>query len=184
MKDTRSAASVAAASEQDDDDARIRESVLRAVRSICPSWLRDRSEDLAHAAMMRVMDVRKKSEAERDFSASYLRRAAYTALVDEIRRLRRKREVPFDVVAASAVSAATSTDPESMAAAKELGRAIVACLKGLARERRLAVTLYLQGHAIAEAARLLEFTVKRTENLAYRGLADLRDCLASKGLAP
>ena len=50
------------------------------------------------------------------------------------------------------------------------------------RERRLAVTLYLQGHSVPAAARLLEWTAKRTENLVYRGLADLRECLTAKGM--
>ena len=52
------------------------------------------------------------------------------------------------------------------------------------RERRLAVMLHLQGHPVAEAARILGWTVKRTENLVYRGLADLRHCLICKGHRP
>ena len=54
----------------------------------------------------------------------------------------------------------------------------------LVRPRRLAVALYLQGHSVPEAAKLLEWGNKRTENLVYRGLADLRECLAKKGLKP
>jgi len=38
-------------------------------------------------------------------------------------------------------------------------------------ERRLAVALHLQGHTVAEAARLLDLSFKRTENLVYRGLS-------------
>jgi RNA polymerase sigma-70 factor (ECF subfamily) len=52
------------------------------------------------------------------------------------------------------------------------------------RERRLAVILHLQGHSVREAARLLDWAFKRTENLVYRGLADLRACLQSKGMTP
>ena len=52
------------------------------------------------------------------------------------------------------------------------------------RERRLAVTLHLQGHTVPQAARLLDFSPKQTENLVYRGLADLRACLLAKGIRP
>jgi RNA polymerase sigma-70 factor (ECF subfamily) len=52
------------------------------------------------------------------------------------------------------------------------------------RDRRLAVTLYLQGHTVPEAARILDWSGKRTENLVYRGLADLRECLMAKGMRP
>jgi RNA polymerase sigma-70 factor (ECF subfamily) len=52
------------------------------------------------------------------------------------------------------------------------------------RERRLAVTLHLQGHTVPEAARILDWAAKQTENLVYRGLADLRACLMAKGIRP
>ena len=52
------------------------------------------------------------------------------------------------------------------------------------RDRRLAVTLHLQGHSVPDAARVLDWPVKRTENLVYRGMADLRECLMSKGIEP
>jgi RNA polymerase sigma-70 factor (ECF subfamily) len=48
----------------------------------------------------------------------------------------------------------------------------------------VAVWLYLLGHSIPEAAGLLAFDEKRTENLIYRGMADLRNCLRVKGLKP
>ena len=78
--------------------------------------------------------------------------------------------------------AITRQDPERLAASSEIGRGILDCLSRMSRERRLAVTLYLQGHTVPEASRVLEWTAKRTENLVYRGLADLRECLLSKGL--
>ena len=44
--------------------------------------------------------------------------------------------------------------------------------------------LHLQGHSVPDAARLLGWPAKRTENLVYRGLADLRRCLIAKGHTP
>ena len=78
----------------------------------------------------------------------------------------------------------TSDDPERITASRQIGREIVECLSHLNRERRLAVTLYLQGHSVPEAARGLDWPAKRTENLVYRGLANLRACLLRKGLRP
>jgi RNA polymerase sigma-70 factor (ECF subfamily) len=75
-------------------------------------------------------------------------------------------------------------DPERTTASREVGRGIRGCLKAMKRERRLAVILHLQGHSVREAARLLDWAFKRTENLVYRGLADLRACLQSKGMTP
>ena len=78
--------------------------------------------------------------------------------------------------------AVTRQDPERIAASREVGRGIQDCLSQMSRERRLAVTLYLQGHSVPEASRVLDWSAKRTENLVYRGLADLRECLTSKGM--
>jgi RNA polymerase sigma-70 factor (ECF subfamily) len=72
-------------------------------------------------------------------------------------------------------------DPERHASFGELGAAIRDCLAAIKRERRLAVMLHLQEHQVPETARILGWSVKRTENLVYRGLANLRDCLRGKG---
>ncbi|MGH9336361.1 MAG: hypothetical protein ACRD21_21705 [Vicinamibacteria bacterium] len=67
---------------------------------------------------------------------------------------------------------------------REIGRGIRSCLETLLAERRQAVALHLMGHSVKDASRILAWPFKRTENLVYRGLADLRKCLESKGLSP
>ncbi len=52
------------------------------------------------------------------------------------------------------------------------------------RKRRRAVILYLQGHSVPEAAELLGFERKKTENLVYRGLDELRNALRDRGFEP
>ena len=74
--------------------------------------------------------------------------------------------------------------PEERSTASQRGGAIRDCLAGLKLERRRAVTLYLSGNTVPESAGLLDWTVKKTENLVYRGLADLRRCLTGKGIEP
>ena len=133
---------------------------------------------------MRVMQVigarAGGSEGNAAVSSSYLYKAAHSALVDEIRRVRRRRETDLEEGAFEP----GGEDPERSAASREIGEAIEDCLTRLVADRRLAVTLYLQGNSVPESARVLDWPAKRTENLVYRGLADLRDCLRSKGLRP
>jgi len=117
------------------------------------------------------------------FSTSYLYKVAHSALVDEIRRVRRRRETDLEDEGVAEI-AGTTGNPERIAASLEIGRGIQACLRCMKRERRLAVILHLQGYTVTEAARILDWPAKRTENLVYRGLADLRACLTSKGMRP
>jgi RNA polymerase sigma-70 factor (ECF subfamily) len=169
------------------DFATLRQDVARAVARLCPRWMADRRDDLVQAAVMRVMHITARRSASGEdhqpLSTSYLYRVAYSVLVDEIRRLRRLRETDLEDEGVNAVAFATE-NPERTMASKEVGRGIHECLTGMKRERRLAVTLHLQGHTVAEAARILDWAAKQTENLVYRGLADLRRCLMAKGIRP
>ena len=169
-----------------DPAAELRSVLLRAVRRACPRWLADRAEDLAQAAVIRVLEARR--EGNDPLPASYLYKVAYTTLIDEIRRLRRRPEVPLEEGAddggVSAPAGPSPRDPAALLAAAEVGRAIEGCLAHLAEPRRLAVTLHLQGHTVPEAAALLGWEEKRTENLVYRGMAELRRCLEDKGVTP
>jgi RNA polymerase sigma-70 factor (ECF subfamily) len=138
-------------------------------------------------ALLRVLDAnprgRDGGEGTGEVSSFYLRKAAYSAVVDEIRRRKRRREVPLeDDDGAPAPIRTFTPDPESRSAARETGRAIRTCLGELVRPRRHAVTLYLQGHRIREVGDLMGWDRKRAENLIYRGLADLRRCLEGRGV--
>jgi RNA polymerase sigma-70 factor (ECF subfamily) len=163
--------------------------MARAVRRQCPPWLADQAEDIAQAALAKVLALDKAAEGKRPLTTFYLHKVAHSALVDEIRRRKRRREVSIDAPTEGGDEARpfeprAQGDPESHASHRQLGLAIRACLAAATRDRRLAVTLYLQGHSVPEAARILGWDVKRTENLVYRGLADLRQCLLEKGHRP
>jgi RNA polymerase sigma-70 factor (ECF subfamily) len=185
----------------------LRAVLARAVRRQCPAWLRDHADDLAQAALMKIMsrpqppaqgDRAQGDEGERSLSSFYLYRVAHSALVDEIRRRQRRREVPLEAPDSGEprddaeqgggerlrVALRTSSNPEQDTSLRELGTSVRACLLAMKQERRLAVMLYIQGHSVPEAARILDWPAKRTENLVYRGLADLRQCLLSKGHTP
>ena len=166
----------------DVDVAGLRAILSAAVARICPSWLADRADDLIQTALIKVLEICRKREGTAAFTSLYLRRTAYCALVDEIRRLRRRREVPIEAETEEQFLPSERPDPERAAAGREAGRAIRGCLAVMIRPRRLAVTLYLQGHGTAAVGNLLGWAPKKAENLIYRGLADLRECLAKKGI--
>lgn len=166
--------------------AELRRQLVRAVDRTCPRWLASEADDLVQTALLRVLEVQRRREGNAEFSAFYLRRAAYSVVVDEIRRRRRRGEVPLDPEAEGEEPGRPSEapDPEEVSGSRELGRAIVECLGRMVRPRRLAVTLHLQGHRIREVGGLMGWSAKKAENLIYRGLADLRACLESQGFAP
>jgi RNA polymerase sigma-70 factor (ECF subfamily) len=163
-------------------DSAHREFLRKQVSRYCPPWLRDRVDDIVQVAWLRLDEAGRKRERNRDPGPSLMSRVAYCATVDEIRRHRRRREVP--VGEEHEMPAARQVDPARAAGAREIGRAIQGCLTGLLPGRRLAVALYLQGHTSPETGAILGWTLKRAENMIFRGLADLRRCLAGKGVTP
>lgn len=172
-----------------DEYERLRGELVRAVSRICPPWLASRADDLVQVALLRVLEVRRRSEENAHISSSYLRKAAYSALIDEIRRWRRRREVSLEPEEGggtdpAAGQSSAQPDPEERYAGRETGQAIRDCLASMVRPRRLAAALHLQGHSVPEIGRLMGWTAKKADNLVYRGLADLRQCLGSKGVRP
>ena len=161
----------------------LRTALARAVRRVCPPWLSAQADDIVQVAVLRVVELARRNEGIGGLRASYLWRVAYSVTVDEIRRLRRRREAPLEDAAGTADGTPYS-DPERRQAAGRIAEGVRDCLGRLVEDRRLAVTLHLQGHSVPEAATLLGWAAKRVENLVYRGLADLRRCLLAKGLTP
>jgi len=162
----------------------LRRKLARTLAAICPPWLRDRSDDIVQMAMIRIMEIERRSEGNPEFKASYLWKVAYSVMVDEIRKVRRLQEVPLEMNVHDLPGREGPADPERNRVRREIGVGIQDCLMQLADSRRAAVALHLQGHSVPDAARVLGWSPKRTENLVYRGLVDLRDCLARKGLNP
>lgn len=158
--------------------------IERAVARVCPGRLMAQRDDIVQAALLRVLNVLRQGEQGGIRSSSYLWQVAYTATVDELRRVARRREVSLEEGEVIAMPVRRMPNPEQHAEGVEAGEAIRACLQTLARPRRLAVTLHLYGFAAAEASRTLGWDLKQVRNLTYRGLADLRRCLASKGVNP
>jgi RNA polymerase sigma-70 factor, ECF subfamily len=159
-----------------DDAERLREVLVRAVARVCPPSLAAQREDIVQNALLRVLpEMRRSSEQEPVRTSSYLWKAAYTSMVDEIRRRTRRREVALEPEAVE--RPASKPDPH-------LGLEIRDCLGRLVPPRRRAVGLYLFGFEAEESARVLGWRVKQLQNLTYRGLADLRRCLESKGIRP
>lgn len=166
----------------------IRRGLERAVGRVCPPWLSAHRDDLVQAAMLRILEIRNRGE-ERTFTRSYLWKVAHAVLVDEIRRLRHRSEVPLPGDSGPGGEECDGpgrrdADPERRLQERQLGEVIGSCLRTIKAERRQALVLFLEGHSVPEAARILGWGEKKTENVIFRGRADLRRRLELMGVKP
>lgn len=162
---------------------RLRARLVAAVRAVCPEWLSQGQEDLVQAGMMAIMRIAERREENRPLPASYLRKVAYSALVDEIRRVRSRKEIPLDTVNETTTVAAGAS-PERRYAAGQIATALRSCLTRLIEPRLQAVTLHLLGYKKPQIAERMGWNRKRASNLVFRGLENLRDCLRKMQVAP
>lgn len=186
----------------DQEYTELRERLVRAVRRVCPRWLAADAEDMVQEVLIKLMrreqsrpdspgpeegvseGSAEKNEEKPAFSQSYLMKAAYHQVVDEIRRRRVRREVALESDKGDPPSYPDRRPgPSEEDHRRRLGRAIRKCMENLLDSRRRAVALYLRGYRAKEAAKLLSWEVKRTENLIYRGREDLQTCLREAGFS-
>ncbi len=166
------------------DVVALRRALSRAIDRACPAWLTQQREDIVQIAMTKVVAVVEGGKPLEDITRAYLARVAYHAVVDEIRRQRRRQSMAALEDGVELRAVATDPSPESAAAGRQVAGAIRDCLGRMARSRRLAVSLHLEGRGATEIANMFEWKRKQADNLVFRGMGDLRRCLADKGLKP
>jgi RNA polymerase sigma-70 factor (ECF subfamily) len=170
--------------DRDDLAESLRARLAVAVRRNCPASMAGQVDDIVHGCVLKVMKILDRKEGNTDLTSSYVWRVAYCAVVDEIRRRRRLREVSIETHDGARDFQSVVPGPEQRAIASSVSAGIRACLTTLSAARRTAVTLHLLGHTVPEIAELLDWNVKRADNLVYRGIDDLRRCLRAKGVTP
>ncbi len=160
----------------------LRAPLLAAIRRAAPAWLQPEADDLTQVALLRLNRAIEQ-DPDRPLTRGYLGRIAYTTVIDEIRGRRKERE-HADRDAEVERAPAPLPGPERLAQSAHLRQDLTHCLEEAQPRVRDALTLYLLGHTVPEIARLLEHTRKTAENIVYRGLGALRECLLAKGHAP
>lgn len=110
---------------------------------------------------------------DREVNASYGYRAASSAAIDLVRRHRNSR----GSTGASGVEAIAGPAGDETLMATRLREALAV----VPESRRAAVRLHLNGHSLADVARVLHWTPAQARNQVYRGLADLKRALQGAG---
>jgi len=161
-----------------DDLVRRHEALLR---NVAYGFVRDRglAEDVAQDSFLRAY---RKARSFRGQGAvrSWLCRIAVHRAQDELRRIRRKREVPWQ--AAEELVRRDSASTEELAASRELGRMIAEALAGMRNEHRTPMVLRdVQGMTYSEIAALLDWPLGTVQARIHRARLEVRAYLKARG---
>lgn len=156
----------------------LRARLVRAVQQACPPDIADMAEDIAHVALVRMVESYRGDQPP---SEAYLRRIAHNGVIDEVRRRARERKARAEARVSS--DGATQAQGDAVER-RQLGDAIRKCVSGLSRNRRVAVILHLLGLDNAAIASRMRWDGRQVRNNLHRGMLGLRTCLSDKGHAP
>jgi RNA polymerase sigma factor (sigma-70 family) len=160
------------------------------VRKVCRARPAIDLEDVEQEVRLKLWRVLS-SRTEVQHLPSYVYRVAYSVAIDQLRRIDVRSEDQFfstdDDDGSSTgelerVPADPSVAPDRVAACREAAHAVGEAVDRLPERRRQAVKLYLLGLNHVEIAEATGWTESVARNHVYRGLGDLRDALAERGI--
>jgi RNA polymerase sigma factor (sigma-70 family) len=157
-----------------------------ALRSIAARYRLDAPDrdDLVQEVRVRLWRALD-SERIEAIPASYLYRTATSAALDLIRRRRASREDAMEDLPALERSVADGAPrPDQSAQLSDLAMQIERAIEAIPESRRRVVRMYLAGYNSTEIGALMGWSEAKARNLLYRGLGDVRERLASVGVAP
>lgn len=142
-------------------------------------------DDVVQDLQVRVWKSFGTSELIRRAKPTYMYRAAVSASLDIIRRRRafKARATRLDDAHPTFLVDEKQVSIEDRLAGDDLARLVRESLAELHESRRAVVRMYLAGYDRFEIAELMGWTEGKTRNLLYRGLDDLRQVLASRGIS-
>ena len=166
------------------DEAAFEELVRRheaLLRNLAYGFVRDRSlaEDVAQESFLRA--YRKAGSFKgRGAVRSWLCRIAINRAQDELRRIKRKGEVPWEAAEDAAAQAPGST--EELAASRELAGRLARALAGMRKEHREALVLRdVQGMTYSEIADFLGWPLGTVQARVHRARLEVRAFLNQGG---
>lgn len=152
-------------------------SELRALGYVAPSPERD---DLLQEIRIRIWQALRGRKGEINFFNAYVKRVVLSVFINAGRKISRERKV-FDP------SGCDERRPgkrrQDRVESNDMLKDILAdALQSLGRDKRRVVELRFEGFSFAEIAQLNSWSLRKAQSAYYRGIADLRDSLAKRGI--
>jgi RNA polymerase sigma factor (sigma-70 family) len=162
------------------------------VRKVCRARPVIDVEDVEQEVRLKLWKVLS-NRTEIDHFPSYVYRVAYSVAIDQLRRVDVRPEDQFfagesddagnaETGELERVPADSRVAPDRLAACREAAAVVGAEVERLSDKRRQAVKLYLLGMNHVEISTTTGWSESVARNHLYRGLADLREALAARGI--
>jgi DNA-directed RNA polymerase specialized sigma24 family protein len=137
-------------------------------------------DDLLQEIHIRIWKAYKNNHHNIQYFNAYIKKIVYSVFINEINRINKEHKVLetggpcLDSYNGSNGCGAAPDDP--------LKSILVASIDGLNKTKQQVIKLRLEGFTFDEIARLNQWSYRKTCNIFYRGLKDLKRKLGEKGI--
>ena len=118
---------------------------------------------------------------------SYIKRVAYTATIDELRKMRKQNPVSEteglkNIYTVSRIKELGNPEdsPESLMEGREMRESLKGLIDSLSENRKQVLRLYLVGMSVEEICEFFDWDKTKVRHLLYRGIDDLKDKMKSQ----
>ena len=138
-------------------------------------------DDLLQEIRIRIWKALKDREGEIQYLNAYVKKVVFSVFINEVNRLRRERQL---------ISVAEDRQHYGRRRRRRIARdrttplrdIIVESLTALGGTKRRVIELRLEGFTLAEIARLNHWSLSKACNDYYRGIKELKNRLAKRGI--
>lgn len=143
-------------------------------------------EDIEQEVKVKIWKFLKKGKKVDNFP-SYIKRVAYTATIDELRKMRKQNPISEKIIFKNIYSMDRIKEirnpedtPGSLMEEKEIRESLKALIDSLGENRKQVLRLYLVGMSIEEICEFFNWDKTKVRHLLYRGIDDLKEIMKSQ----
>ncbi len=138
-------------------------------------------EDVEQEVKVKIWKFLKKGKKVDNFP-SYIKRVAYTATIDELRKMRKQNPTSETMGLKSIYSMSRINElrnpkdsPELLLESQEMQESLKNLIDSLGENRKQVLRLYLVGMSIEEICEFFDWDKTKVRHLLYRGIDDLKE---------
>lgn len=137
-------------------------------------------DDLLQEIRIRIWKALKGRDGKIQYFNAYVKKVVLSVFINEVKRLRRERQLIS--IAEDRRSMGDAGEGNCAGSDNPLRDIIIESLAALGETRRRVIELRLEGFTLAEIARLYHWSVGKACNEFYRGIQELKNGLAERGI--
>ncbi len=142
-------------------------------------------EDVEQEVKVKIWKFLKKGKKVDNFP-SYIKRVAYTATIDELRKMRKQNPTSETIGLKNIYSMSRINElrnpeesPEFLMEGQEMRKSLKELIDSLGENRKQVLRLYMIGMSIEEICEFFDWNKTKVRHLLYRGIDDLKEKMKS-----